>query len=648
MNLYTLAQLALRGWRWLRRRRPTVADLFPAAPTGKRKASLFARFLMALEEWLIAKGVRRRPVVTVSLSAGPPARDVADQLRARAQEDAAQGVFDPPRSPPVPVKTGVWRWLRDLLMEPDTHETLNRVALESALTALQRQRERADQAEAGAAAMREALEKNRGLLQGSDSFEAALATDAGECFLKRLQWAETNRNPHVGPLVARVERAEEDLLKASAALQSVRSDFVDRAVAVLNEALKISPEAVTDLVRHHVACRDGLKDHPTIQVLLADDSKPTVGMLGLINGILGLNTEGFGQVTAVLDDDGSGLVVTTFQRSVPANRGALGVSPDPLQDLAARVDLAEQEAAAMKMRALDAEAELTKTRDILHAAEARPASAFALALELAAAKKNAAGLTARLEEIEAGAAAMREALDRFTPGWGDGVVETAAERESLRQEGREAALASDAGKEILERYLEAVARADLAEADLRADPTRTLRVEVKSTPPEEIREEFAAALKARLDEEIGLSLMSGESFISGQNLLDRLHRAERLSSPELARAMDVLARTPGCIGKECPVFPRVGDGPCEKHSVLQAWAAAGWAHAGDLLRSYGEAGLLELAGKSLVEWFGPPVQIPLPRSRGELFKPADLPLQSKMAECPGTWGRLLPAEARGS
>lgn len=58
-------------------------------------------------------------------------------------------------------------------------------------------------------------------------------------------------------------------------------------------------------------------------------------------------------------------------------------------------------------------------------------------------------LHARCAKEESDAAVMRQALERFEPGWGEGVVETEEERESLRQEGLEAALALDAGKTFL-------------------------------------------------------------------------------------------------------------------------------------------------------------------------------------------------------
>lgn len=69
------------------------------------------------------------------------------------------------------------------------------------------------------------------------------------------------------------------------------------------------------LVRHELgviinfrfACADGLLSHPTIQVeQAADDAPPTLGFLGILNGLIGAipdgDRRGWGWVTAEFDD----------------------------------------------------------------------------------------------------------------------------------------------------------------------------------------------------------------------------------------------------------------------------------------------------------------------------------------------------------
>jgi hypothetical protein len=95
---------------------------------------------------------------------------------------------------------------------------------------------------------------------------------------------------------------------------------IDEAVAVLNEAVKADPVAITKLCLRRVDCNTALNDHPTIQTgeksiktdgIFADIlalfgpgfelAKYEVGMLGIINGLFGVDEEGCGAVAAVFD-----------------------------------------------------------------------------------------------------------------------------------------------------------------------------------------------------------------------------------------------------------------------------------------------------------------------------------------------------------
>jgi hypothetical protein len=69
------------------------------------------------------------------------------------------------------------------------------------------------------------------------------------------------------------------------------SDSIVKALQVLNEALEHDPRAITELVNLRVDCNKALTNHPTIQVGLYD-SVAKVGVLGLINGVLGDSPSG--------------------------------------------------------------------------------------------------------------------------------------------------------------------------------------------------------------------------------------------------------------------------------------------------------------------------------------------------------------------
>ena len=81
--------------------------------------------------------------------------------------------------------------------------------------------------------------------------------------------------------------------------------FVKRVVKVLNEALSIDPTAVNELMSTRVGCNASLADHPTIQCGMRKGGKygphlrPTLGPIGLINGLIGQDPRGWGFIAAI-------------------------------------------------------------------------------------------------------------------------------------------------------------------------------------------------------------------------------------------------------------------------------------------------------------------------------------------------------------
>jgi len=72
------------------------------------------------------------------------------------------------------------------------------------------------------------------------------------------------------------------------------------AIHLLNEAVAADPEAVTQLVETRVPTNESMAEHPTIQVGATDSPKHyMVGLLGLINGLFGVNSRGSGYIAAV-------------------------------------------------------------------------------------------------------------------------------------------------------------------------------------------------------------------------------------------------------------------------------------------------------------------------------------------------------------
>ncbi len=73
--------------------------------------------------------------------------------------------------------------------------------------------------------------------------------------------------------------------------------MIEEAIQVLNEALALDPDAVNAIMLRRVPCNEKISDHPTIQVGNGDMSA-----LGLINGLFGINKNGYGFITANVDE----------------------------------------------------------------------------------------------------------------------------------------------------------------------------------------------------------------------------------------------------------------------------------------------------------------------------------------------------------
>ncbi|APU88927.1 hypothetical protein Rctr197k_121 [Virus Rctr197k] len=87
---------------------------------------------------------------------------------------------------------------------------------------------------------------------------------------------------------------------------------LDETIAFLNEVLALDPAAVTRLVETRVSCTEALADHPSVQVQDHKTGTPSVGLLGLLNGLFGADEENWGAIAALFEDDGR---LVRFERS---------------------------------------------------------------------------------------------------------------------------------------------------------------------------------------------------------------------------------------------------------------------------------------------------------------------------------------------
>lgn len=61
----------------------------------------------------------------------------------------------------------------------------------------------------------------------------------------------------------------------------------EKIILLLQEACVLDNKAITELVLSRIECNQELAEHATIQVYKDKDNKTIVGLLGIINGILG-------------------------------------------------------------------------------------------------------------------------------------------------------------------------------------------------------------------------------------------------------------------------------------------------------------------------------------------------------------------------
>lgn len=78
------------------------------------------------------------------------------------------------------------------------------------------------------------------------------------------------------------------------------------AIKYLNELLAIAPETIETLVNLRIPAPKAIVDHPTVQVqspTVALDGPAVVGLIGILNGLFGVDLSGTGPIAVVYDDD---------------------------------------------------------------------------------------------------------------------------------------------------------------------------------------------------------------------------------------------------------------------------------------------------------------------------------------------------------
>lgn len=89
---------------------------------------------------------------------------------------------------------------------------------------------------------------------------------------------------------------------------------VDDAIKVLNRIHKVDSTVLPTLIHYRVPCNKQVAEDSTIQVnsYTSADGGSVVGFLGILNGIFGIQKDGWGYIMARADKDGN---ITYFERT---------------------------------------------------------------------------------------------------------------------------------------------------------------------------------------------------------------------------------------------------------------------------------------------------------------------------------------------
>lgn len=84
------------------------------------------------------------------------------------------------------------------------------------------------------------------------------------------------------------------------------SKLADLVIERLNDIAKTDPAAITAMIKVRISCNEAMANHPTAQVI-GTDSGGMIGLLGVVNGIVGVIPDGTnrGYIASYMDDDGN-------------------------------------------------------------------------------------------------------------------------------------------------------------------------------------------------------------------------------------------------------------------------------------------------------------------------------------------------------
>ena len=88
--------------------------------------------------------------------------------------------------------------------------------------------------------------------------------------------------------------------------------LAERIVALMNELRSLDADALQGLIDHRVRCNRELADHPAVPCGTRSDGAFTVGLLGILNGLCGVDHTGHGCIAARYAGDPKNLALIEF------------------------------------------------------------------------------------------------------------------------------------------------------------------------------------------------------------------------------------------------------------------------------------------------------------------------------------------------
>lgn len=97
-----------------------------------------------------------------------------------------------------------------------------------------------------------------------------------------------------------------------------RAVAIQDVIDLLNELCDADPHAVRNLVNSRAMCNETIGEHPTVQTEKVDENY-YFGLLGVLNGLFGVDNDGYGPIVMLTGDSTEETKFLTREELLKAN-----------------------------------------------------------------------------------------------------------------------------------------------------------------------------------------------------------------------------------------------------------------------------------------------------------------------------------------